>query len=90
MKRHRAIRLINGTNDDTDTNTYIECNNTTNGPTFFKQVFIKWAVVIFNNDTVFLPVSTNGIQLWRISNNGPTQHYELETERRNGYILIII
>ena len=25
--------------------------------------------VIFNNDTVFLPVSTNGIQLWRISNN---------------------
>ena len=29
-----AIRLINGTNDDTDTNTYIECNNTTNGTTF--------------------------------------------------------
>ena len=35
-----AIRLINGTNDDTDTNTYIECNNTTNGTTFFKQVFL--------------------------------------------------
>ena len=63
-----AIRLINGTNDDTDTNTYIECNNTTNGTTFFKQVFLNEAV-IFNNDTVFLPVSTNGIQLWRISNN---------------------
>ena len=63
-----AIRLINGTNDDTDTNTYIECNNTTNGTSFFKQVFLNEAV-IFNNDTVFLPVSTNGIQLWRISNN---------------------
>ena len=63
-----AIRLINGTNDDTDTNTYIECNNTTNGTTFYKQIFIEEAT-IFNNDTVFLPVSTNGIQLWRISNN---------------------
>ena len=49
-----AIRLINGTNDDTDTNTYIECNNTTNGTSFFKQVFFNEAV-IFNNDTVFLP-----------------------------------
>ena len=64
-----AIRLINGNNDDTDTNTYIECNNTTNGTTFFKQLFIKGAVS-FDNDTVFLPVSTNGIQLWRISING--------------------
>ena len=63
-----AIRLINGTNDDTDTNTYIECNNTTNGTSFFKQAFFNGAV-IFNNDTVFLPISTNGISLWRISNN---------------------
>ena len=63
-----AIRLINGVNDDTDTNTYIECNNTTNGTTFFKQLFINGATS-FNNDTVFLPVSTNDIQLWRISNN---------------------
>ena len=36
---------------------------------FFKQLFIKGAVS-FDNDTVFLPVSSNGIQLWRISNNG--------------------
>ena len=64
-----AIRLINGDNDDTDTNTYIECNNTTNGTTFFKPLFIKGAVS-FDNDTIFLPVSSNGIQLWRISNNG--------------------
>ena len=63
-----AIRLSNGTNDDTDTNTYIECNNTTNGTTFFKQVFFSEAMII-NNDTVFLPVSANGISLWRISNN---------------------
>ena len=64
-----TIRLINGTNDDTDTNTYIECNNTTDGTTFFKQLFIKGATS-FDNDTIFLPVSSNGIQLWRISNNG--------------------
>ena len=64
-----AIRLINGDNDDTDTNTYIECNNTTNGTAFFKQLFFKGAVS-FDNVTVFLPVSSNGIQLWRISNNG--------------------
>ena len=64
-----ATRLINGDNDDTDTNTYLECNNTTNGTVFYKQIFIEDAT-IFNNDTIFLPVSTNGIQLWRISNNG--------------------
>ena len=63
-----AIRLINGNNDDTDTNTYIECNNTTNGTTFFKQLFINGATS-FLNDTVFLPVSANGISLWRVSNN---------------------
>ena len=63
-----AIRLINGTNDDTDTNTYIECNNTTNGTTFFKQLFIN-GTTSFNNDTIFLPISSNGISLWRVSNN---------------------
>ena len=63
-----AIRLINGTNDDTDTNTYIECNNTTNGTTFSKQVLFSEAMII-DNDTVFLPVSANGISLWRNSNN---------------------
>ena len=63
-----AIRLINGNNDDTDTNTYIECNNTTNGTTFFKQLFINGATS-FNNDTILLPVSANGISLWRVSNN---------------------
>ena len=63
-----AIRLINGDNDDTDTNTYIECNNTTTVTVFHKQAFLEGAT-IFNNDTVFLPVSSNGISLWRISNN---------------------
>ena len=59
-----AIRLINGTNDDTDTNTYIECNNTTNGTTFYKQIFIRWKQQSFNNDTVLLlQVSTNGISI---------------------------
>ena len=59
----RAIRLINRTNDDTDNNTNIECNNTTNGTTFIN------GATTFNNDTVFLPVSANGISLRRVSNN---------------------
>ena len=54
------------------TNTYIECNNTANGTAFFKQVFINGATS-FLNDTVFLPISTNGISLWRVSNiSNPT------------------
>ena len=36
-----AIRLINGANDDTDTNTYVECNNTTGGTTLFKPTYFK-------------------------------------------------
>ena len=36
-----AIRLINGTYDDTDTNTYIECNNTTNATTFFNNYLLR-------------------------------------------------
>ena len=55
-----GIRLFNGTNYDTDLNTYLECNNTTNGIVFRKQVFLE-STTIFNNDTVLLPVSTNGI-----------------------------
>ena len=42
-----AIRLINGTNDDTDTNTYIECNNTTGGTTFFKPTYFKDNIYIY-------------------------------------------
>ena len=63
-----AIRLINGAIGGIDTNTYIECNNTTNGTTFFKQMLFNEAIII-NNDTLFLPVSTNGNSLWRVSNN---------------------
>ena len=36
-----AIRLINGANDDTDTNTYVECNNTTGGTTLFKPTYFE-------------------------------------------------
>ena len=64
-----AIRLVNGDNDDTDTNTYIECDNTTKGTAFYNQLLIKGATS-FDNDTIFLPVSANGISLWRVSNNG--------------------
>ena len=63
-----AIRLLDGTIDDTDTNTYVECNNATSGTVYHKQVILEGAT-LFNNDTVFLLVSTNGIQLWRVSNN---------------------
>ena len=57
-----AIRLINGINDDTDTNTYIECNNTTNGTTLFKQLFIKGATS-FDNDTIQMVFNYGEFQL---------------------------
>ena len=84
-----SIRLINGNNDDTDTNTYIECNNTTNGTTFFKQLFINGATS-FNNDTILLPVSANGISLWRVSNNTDPMLRIRDGNGTMGYMLIII
>ena len=84
-----AIRLINGTNDDTDTNTYIECNNTTNGTTFFKQVFLNEAVIFNKRYCNFYQY------LLMVFNSGgypitPTRHYELGTEQHSGYMLITI
>ena len=49
-----AIRLINGTNDDTDTSTYIECNNTTGGTIFFKPTYFKDNIYYETDNSIFL------------------------------------
>ena len=36
-----AMRLMLGTSTDTDTNTFIECNNATGGTTLFKPTYLK-------------------------------------------------
>ena len=65
-----AIRLINGTNDDTDTNTYIECNNTTGGTTLFKPTYFK------NN--IFYETDN-----FNISNNSGLTIYKPTTDASN-------
>ena len=57
-----GIRIINGTNDDTDTNTYLECNNTTNGTVFYKQVFFE-GTTIFSNDTLLVVFNYGEFQI---------------------------
>ena len=58
-----AIRLINGTNDDTDTNTYLECNNTTGGTTLFKPTYFK---DIINYESADFNISnTSGLTLYK-------------------------
>ena len=65
-----SIRLINGTNDDTDTNTYIECNNTTGGTTFFKPTYFK--------DNIYYETGN-----FNISNNSGLTIYKPTTDASN-------
>ena len=65
-----AIRLINGTNDDTDTNTYMECNNTTGGTTLFKPTYFK--------DNIFYETDN-----FNISNNSGLTIYKPTTDASN-------
>ena len=65
-----AIRLIKGTNDDTDTNTYIECNNTTGGTTFFKPTYFK--------DNIYYETDN-----FNISNNSGLTIYKPTTDASN-------
>ena len=58
-----AIRLINGTNDDTDTNTYIECNNTTGGTTLFKPTYFKDNIYYESAD--FNISNTSGLTIYK-------------------------
>ena len=65
-----AIRLTNGTNDDTDTNTYIECNNTTGGTTFVKPTYFK--------DNIYYETDN-----FNISNNSGLTIYKPTTDASN-------
>ena len=65
-----AIRLVNGINDDTDTNTYMECNNTTGGTTFFKPTYFK--------DSIYYETDN-----FNISNNSGLTIYKPTTDASN-------
>ena len=65
-----AIRLINGSNDDTDTNAYIESNNTTGGTTFFKPTYFK--------DNIYYETDN-----FNISNNSGLTIYKPTTDASN-------
>ena len=58
-----AIRLINGTNDDTDTSTYLECNNTTGGTTLFKPAYFK-DTVNYESENVNIS-NSSGLTLYK-------------------------
>ena len=58
-----AIRLINGTNDDNDTSTYLECNNTTGGTTLFKPTYFK-DTVNYENENVNIS-NSSGLTLYK-------------------------
>ena len=58
-----AIRLINGTNDDTDTSTYLECNNTTGGTTLFKPTYFK-DTVNYESENVNIS-NSSGLTLYK-------------------------
>ena len=58
-----AIRLINGTNDDNDTSTYLECNNTTGGTTLFKPTYFK-DTANYENENVNIS-NSSGLTLYK-------------------------
>ena len=63
-----GIRLMLGASTDNDTNTYIECNDNTNNTTLFKPVHFK-DTLILDNDTITMPINSNGLIMIRNSGN---------------------
>ena len=58
-----AMRLMLGTSTDTDTNTFIECNNATGGTTLFKPTYFK-DTVNYENDTSNIS-NASGLTLYK-------------------------
>ena len=76
-----AIRLINGNNDDTDTNTFLECNNTTGGTTLFKPTNFK-DIVSYENDTANIS-NSSGLTLYKDTTDASNV---LTVKNAQGYI----
>ena len=76
-----AIRLINGNNDDTDTNTFLECNNTTGGTTLFKPTNFK-DIVSYESDTANIS-NSSGLTLYKDTTDASNV---LTVKNAQGYI----
>ena len=76
-----AIRLINGNNDDTDTNTFLECNNTTGGTTLFKPTNSK-NIVSYESDTANIS-NSSGLTLYKDTTDASNV---LTVKNAQGYI----
>ena len=76
-----AMRLMLGASTDTDTNTYIECNNTTGGTTLFNPTYFK-DTVNYENDTSNIS-NNSGLTLYK---NTTDASNVLTVKNAQGYI----
>ena len=76
-----ALRLMLGASTDTDTNTFIECNNATGGTTVFKPTYFK-DTVNYENDTSNIS-NNSGLTLYK---NTTDASNVLTVKNAQGYI----
>ena len=76
-----AMRLMLGTSTDTDTNTFIECNNSTGGTTLFKPTYFK-DTVNYENDTSNIS-NASGLTLYKDTTDASNV---LTVKNAQGYI----
>ena len=76
-----AMRLMLGTSTDTDTNTFIECNNATGGTTLFKPTYFK-DTVNYENDTSNIS-NASGLTLYKDTTDASNV---LTVKNAQGYI----
>ena len=76
-----ALRLMLGASTDADTNTFIECNNSTGGATLFKPTYFK-DTVNYENDTSNIS-NASGLTLYK---NTTDASNVLTVKNAQGYI----
>ena len=76
-----ALRLTLGASTDADTNTFIECNNSTGGTTLFKPTYFK-DIVNYENDTSNIS-NASGLTLYK---NTTDASNVLTVKNGQGYI----
>ena len=76
-----ALRLMLGASTDADTNTYLECNNSTGGTTLFKPTYFK-DTVNYENDTSNIS-NASGLTLYKDTTDASNV---LTVKNAQGYI----
>ena len=76
-----ALRLMLGASTDSDTNTYLECNNSTGGTTLFKPTYFK-DTVNYENDTSNIS-NASGLTLYKDTTDASNV---LTVKNAQGYI----